>query len=69
MSDTTNKTFRTLYHRGRLTVAFAWFDLWIGLYFDYTAKIVYWCPVPMIILAWKYGGSSPGPVVPEWRTP
>lgn len=54
MSDPTNKTVRTLLRRGRLTVAFAWFDLWVGLYVDHAAGVLYWCPVPMVVVAWKY---------------
>jgi hypothetical protein len=54
MSNATNKTFHTLLRFGRCTVAFAWFDLWVGFYVDYVAGILYWCPIPMFIVAWKY---------------
>lgn len=54
MSDTTNKTFKTLLRLGRLTVAFAWFDLWIGFYVDPAAGILYWCPLPCVVVAWMY---------------
>lgn len=55
MSDTTNKTFKTLYQGRRITVAFAWFDLWVGFYIDYTVKRLYFCPVPMLIFSIDYG--------------
>ena len=30
---------------------FAWFDLWIGAYYDRKKKILYICPFPCIVLS------------------
>ncbi len=31
-----------------VSLMFAWFDCWIGAYFDRKARILYLCPIPMI---------------------
>lgn len=35
---------------GRVTVAWAWYDLWIGAYIDRKNKILYICPFPTLLL-------------------
>lgn len=30
---------------------FAWFDLWVGAYWDRRARILYVCPLPMVGVA------------------
>lgn len=36
--------------RFRVTVKFAWYDLWVGAYFDRDNKQLYLCPVPMLAI-------------------
>lgn len=32
----------------KITIFFAWYDFWIGFYWDRKNKIFYFCPIPMI---------------------
>lgn len=34
---------------------FAWYDLWIGLFIDRKKKLIYFFPVPMFGIVYKYG--------------
>lgn len=34
----------------RCRLFFAWYDLWIGVYWDRTAKALYLCFVPCLVL-------------------
>jgi hypothetical protein len=36
--------------RIRISFLFAWFDLWIGLYFDKKNHILYICPIPCCVI-------------------
>lgn len=29
-----------------VSVFFRWYDLWVGAYYDRTARVLYVCPVP-----------------------
>jgi hypothetical protein len=31
-------------------VSFAWYDLWIGAYYDRKARVLYVCPLPCLLL-------------------
>jgi hypothetical protein len=31
-------------------VFFAWYDLWVGAYFDRKARALYVCPLPMLVI-------------------
>jgi hypothetical protein len=37
----------------RFKVAFAWYDLWIGAFWDRRAHILYICPLPCILLKFE----------------
>jgi len=34
---------------------FAWYDIWIGVFIDKNKKLIYFFPVPMLGLRFKYG--------------
>ena len=34
----------------RLTIGIAWFDLWVGAYWDRRARALYVCPLPCVVL-------------------
>jgi hypothetical protein len=46
---------RTLFSAGRLSLSFAWYDLWVGLYIDPIKGTVYICPLPTILVTWRRG--------------
>lgn len=37
--------------RLKMKLFFAWFDFWVGLYFDRNKKILYLCPLPMFCIS------------------
>jgi len=41
-------------------VFFAWFDLWVGAYWDKKKRILYVCPLPMVVLAFSMAEKSIG---------
>lgn len=38
-----------------MKIRFAWYDMWIGAYWDRRNRVLYICPVPMILL--QFGGK------------
>ena len=34
----------------RITLRFAWYDLWVGIFIDRPKRRVYFCPLPCILL-------------------
>lgn len=36
-----------------MTLSFAWYDLWIGAYWDRKTRTLYVCPLPMLLITWK----------------
>jgi len=48
--------------RRRTRVFFAWFDLWVGLYWDTKKYILYLCPLPMLVISIDFGP----PRLPLW---
>ena len=34
----------------KISIHFIWFDFWIGFYIDVKNKILYFCPIPMIVI-------------------
>ncbi len=39
-----------------MKIYFAWFDMWVGAYYDYEKGILYVCPLPMLVFEFKLGG-------------
>lgn len=35
-------------------VAFAWYDLWIGFYWERKRRRLYFCPLPCIVLCFDF---------------
>lgn len=44
----------------RTRIIFAWYDLWIGAYWDRKKRTLYLFPVPMIGLAVQFRGDENG---------
>lgn len=36
-----------------ITVLFAWYDLWIGVYIDRARRAVYVCPLPCLVFEFQ----------------
>jgi hypothetical protein len=34
----------------KVSLFFAWYDLWIGAYYDRKNRTLYVCPLPMIVI-------------------
>jgi hypothetical protein len=43
-------TYRGVVRKRRLSVRFAWYDLWIGAYWDRKQRVLYVCPLPMLLI-------------------
>jgi len=39
--------------RLRLKFFFAWYDAWLGLYYDRSRKVLYFCPVPCCVISFQ----------------
>jgi len=33
-----------------MRVSFAWYDLWVGAYWDHKRRVLYVCPLPCVLL-------------------
>ena len=38
----------------KITFSFAWFDFWIGAFWDMKKKILYICPLPMCVIKMEH---------------
>jgi hypothetical protein len=38
---------------------FAWYDLWIGAYWDRRERVLYICPLPCVVVRLDFGEPSP----------
>ncbi len=36
----------------RVQISFAWYDFWVGAYWDRKARALYICPLPTLVLRW-----------------
>ena len=41
---------QSTWHRIRAGFRFAWYDLWVGAYWDRKKTILYVCPLPMLLV-------------------
>lgn len=39
----------------RVSVKFAWYDLWVGAYIDRKNRVLYVCPLPCILVTVRRG--------------
>lgn len=37
----------------KMTISLAWYDMWIGAYWDQSKRILYICPLPMVLVTIK----------------
>lgn len=44
----------------RVTVTLAWYDMWIGAYWDKKKRILYVCPLPMILIEVQFDDKRLG---------
>jgi hypothetical protein len=42
----------------KVRVFFAWFDFWIGAYYDVGHRTLYVCPLPMIVVRLEFAGDK-----------
>ena len=40
----------------KVRVFWAWFDFWVGFYYDRKKRILYFCPLPTVVFAFERGG-------------
>lgn len=34
----------------KVSLFFAWFDFWVGVYYDQHKRTLYLCPLPMVVI-------------------
>lgn len=49
---------KTLLELGFFKLILAWYDMWIGLYWDVGYRTLYICPLPMIVLRFQFPGPK-----------
>jgi hypothetical protein len=48
----------------KISISFAWYDLWIGVYIDRKNGAIYVCPLPMLLIKfWREPKSIPEPEI------
>ena len=43
----------------KVSAKFAWYDLWVGAYWDRSARVLYVCPFPMLLLVFAKAKRGP----------
>jgi len=44
----------------KIKLFFAWYDFWVGFYWDANKKILYFCPIPMLVISFALKGNNHG---------
>lgn len=39
-------------------LSFAWYDLWVGAYWDRKTRTLYVCPLPCVLITLTFGGAA-----------
>jgi hypothetical protein len=39
--------------RRRWRIKFAWYDMWVGAFYDRHRSVLYVCPLPMLLIEWR----------------
>lgn len=47
-----------LYEYGLFQFILAWYDIWIGAYYDVGHRTLYICPLPMVVLRFQLPGDA-----------
>jgi len=47
----------------RVSIFFAWYDFWIGLFYDQRKRILYFCPLPMIVIKFEWSQEMENDIV------
>lgn len=42
---------------GYFQLILAWYDIWVGFYYDIGHKTIYVCPLPMVVLRFQLPGN------------
>lgn len=42
----------------RIKIEFKWFDFWVGLFYDIGKRVLYVCPLPMIVISFSLRNRS-----------
>jgi hypothetical protein len=45
----------------KIRFLFAWFDFWIGWYYDRENRVLYICPLPMCVISVDFSMREPWP--------
>lgn len=48
---------KTVFARGCFSLVFAWYDMWIGAYYDVGHRTLYICLLPMLVLRFQFPGE------------
>jgi hypothetical protein len=49
---------KVLYKRGLFSLILAWYDLWIGFYYDVGHRVLYFLPFPMLVFCFQLPGKQ-----------
>lgn len=49
---------KVLYKKGWFQLILAWYDFWIGLYYDVGHRTLYFLPFPMVVLRFQLPGRQ-----------
>lgn len=52
--------------RPSVSVGFAWYDLWIGAFYDRAKRVLYVCPLPCLLVTVRLRPASPAHVEQRW---